>query len=930
MKLHFLHFMCRSFWLLGLVLLLEGRVAYSQQYPSGFQESAVFTGLNKPTAVRFSSDGRIFITEKNGIIKIHSGLLDITPDIFVDLGNVVNSSWDRGLLGLALDPNFPTTPYVYVLYTFDFDPFVGTPPPYWNDACPDPPGLTNDGCVVNARVSRLQVGPDNTQVGTELILLENNWCQQFPSHSIGGLAFGPDGSLIVSAGDGASFNLVDYGQGGGDLGSPTPKNPCDDPPVPRGDDQIPPGAEGGALRSQDLRTPNDPQTYDGTIIRIDPNTGAAWPTNPLIGGNPDDDRVIAYGLRNPFRISVRPQTFEVWIGDVGWNSYEEIDKVGNPDAAPIANFGWPCYEGPATQAGYDVADLSICENLYAENSATPPFYAYQHEVDVDPLGDACNPENGSSITGISFYQLGVYPTQYEGALFFADYSRDCIYVVQKGSDGEPDLNTRTAFGAQLANPVDLQTGPGGDLFYLDHSGGRLFRIEYFVNNQPPVAVVQATPTAGHEPLNVQFDGSGSYDLDPGSSIFFAWDLDGDGQFDDSTTQKPAYLYTIPGIYTVGLLLTDDDGATDTDLLLITVGNQPPDATVVQPLTSLAWQVGDPINFSGSASDPEDGSIPPSSMQWEIILHHCTDGMQNCHSHSIQEFDGVDHGTFAAPDHGWYSYLEFKLTVTDSEGLTDQDSVYVDPLGVVLTFDTIPSGLQLSFGGSTVTAPFQQTVIVGSLNSVTAPSPLNQNSTFYYFEKWSDGGDQSHEITAGQNPTTYIASYHTLIYFDDFEDGDAFDWTPIKGLWSVQNGNLTGAYRKKADIISPFDGCVVCTIEANLQIDTPDAEVSLLAWYLDKHNTVEVRLQDSKDKIVLKHRSNGTIITKAKFDILIDPGIDYRVKLVYDGTRFLLYLNKVFLLETIAVQPPNNGTVGLRLKSTTGQDANASFAEILVY
>lgn len=74
-------------------------------------------------------------------------------------------------------------------------------------ARPDP-----GGCVVNGRLSRLEIGPGNTLVGGEQVLLENNWCQQFPSHSVGALNFGPEGALYVQAGDGASSAVVDYGQ----------------------------------------------------------------------------------------------------------------------------------------------------------------------------------------------------------------------------------------------------------------------------------------------------------------------------------------------------------------------------------------------------------------------------------------------------------------------------------------------------------------------------------------------------------------------------------------------------------------------------------------------------------------------------------------------------------------------------------------------
>ena len=90
----------------------------------------------------------------------------------------------------------------------------------------------------------------------------------------------------------------------------------------------PPTAEGGALRSQDIRTTGDPTGLDGAILRVDPDTGAAMPGNPNAGSaDPNARRIVAYGLRNPFRITVRPGTNEVWAGDVGWNTWEEINRV---------------------------------------------------------------------------------------------------------------------------------------------------------------------------------------------------------------------------------------------------------------------------------------------------------------------------------------------------------------------------------------------------------------------------------------------------------------------------------------------------------------------------------------------------------------------------------------------------------------------------
>src|SRR5262245_3667320 len=89
-----------------------------------FQETPVITGLTNPTAVRFAPDGRIFVAEQSGLLKAYNGLGDATPDIVADLRPNVMNNWDRGFLGLAVDPQFPAAGhnYLYVLYTVDAPP----------------------------------------------------------------------------------------------------------------------------------------------------------------------------------------------------------------------------------------------------------------------------------------------------------------------------------------------------------------------------------------------------------------------------------------------------------------------------------------------------------------------------------------------------------------------------------------------------------------------------------------------------------------------------------------------------------------------------------------------------------------------------------------------------------------------------------------
>jgi glucose/arabinose dehydrogenase len=455
----------------GTALVTTGaRSTKSQLRPAvpAFSVSVAIGGhgeLTLPTAVAFASDGRIFVAEAGGKIKIFSGPGDTTATVFANLSTEVYSFQGHGLLGLALDPQFPTRPYVYALYSRD-SKTLGGPVPGWNDGCPTP--MT--GCMTFARLVRLTAN-GNVATSARKVLVDG-WCNQF-QHTVDAVRFGPDGMLYAGSGDGSTYTTADYGQ----LGSPQ-KNPCGDPPGGAGATLTPPTSEGGSLRAQDVRTNGDPAGLAGTLIRIDPNTGAAAAGNPYIA-SPDLNkrRVIAYGLRNPFRFTFRPGTNELWLGDAGWSTKEEIDRIPNATDSVAENFGWPCYEGAAQQPTWASLNMNLCSSLYAAHTAVNPAFAYTDQQHV-VAGESCATAT-SAPTGIGFYQGSSYPTAYQRGLFFADYGRMCVWVAPAAASGLPDFTKRKlVLDVAPAGITDLEAGPNGDFYLVDNTNGKLLDIQY--------------------------------------------------------------------------------------------------------------------------------------------------------------------------------------------------------------------------------------------------------------------------------------------------------------------------------------------------------------------------------------------------------------------------------------------------------------------
>jgi hypothetical protein len=168
-----------------------------------------------------------------------------------------------------------------------------------------------------------------------------------------------------------------------------------------------------------------------------------------------------------------------------------------------------------------------------------------------------------------------------------------------------------------------------------------------------------------------------------------------------------------------------------------------------------WKVGDLISFTGHATDPEQGALPASALSWTLLIQHCP---SNCHTHTIQSWNAVANGSFNTPDHEYPSYLELKLTATDSGGASATTTLRLDPQTVQLSFQSSPTGLQLAINGVSSATPFTRTVIVGSSNSASATTPQMLSGTTYEYSSWSDGGAQTHNLTAPAVDAGYAATY----------------------------------------------------------------------------------------------------------------------------------------------------------------------------
>ena len=393
--------------------------------------------VGAPTALAFTPDGRLLVTTQGGTVRVVSGGT-LLPTPALTLGSAVCSNGERGLLGIALDPQFTTNHWVYLFYTFNKNAA----------GCP-----TNSTASPVERISRFTMDVPTLNViapATEVVLLDGvtNFAG---NHNGGQLRVGPDGYLYAGTGDGG----CDY------------------------------AGDSGCQGSNDAS--RDRNILNAKIVRI-ATDGSVPPTNPFLGAGtarcntgPSAPGTIcqetfAWGFRNPFRFTFRPSDGALTVNDVGTSAWEEIDLVltGGGD------YGYPCREGAHTA-------LTTGKCSPTPPSLVDPYYEFPHGTIPGTTTTGCG-----SITGGAWVPAGAWPATYDGTYLFADYNCGAIARLTPGA---PPAASDFALG--LGGLVDLLFGPsptGTSLYYTTYAGGgQVRRIDYAVTLPPAATLRSLTP-----------------------------------------------------------------------------------------------------------------------------------------------------------------------------------------------------------------------------------------------------------------------------------------------------------------------------------------------------------------------------------------------------------------------------------------------------
>jgi cytochrome c len=603
---------------------------------SNYSVSILNDNNTDPMAMDVAPDGRVFFVQKNGVVNVYKP----------STGTTVQAAWqpvfpggENGLMGMCLDQEFPTRPYIYLHYTHQDG--------NW--------GNTGPG---TQRVSRFVVNGDQVNLSSEEILLSYTIERDAGIHSGGCLSFDGEGNLLIATGDNTSYGT----------GVANPYAPIDE----RSGNEI----------YDAQRSSADTDDFRGKILRITPsptiNGGYSIPSGNLFTATDSTlAEIYVMGVRNPFKFTVDTATQWIVWGDVGPDAVAD-----NPSRGPIGkdefnlakapgNFGWPYFVG--NNSAYRDYDFTTSTSGPYFNPAAPynnsphstgkknlppaqPALIWMDKVSTTPEWPMLGGGNATAIAGAFYHYDSTntsntkLPGYFDKALFIMDWSRNWVKEVKLDANGNvlkinPFLPSRT-----WLRPMDMKIGADGAMYILEWDMGwgggsnpdsRILKIEYTPSGRSPNAVIETDKGSGPLPLTVAFDASNSFDPE-GNPITYSWDF-GDGS-SPSSLVNPSHTFNNAGVYNVQLSVSNGNKV-GRALVQITAGNSEPTITITKPVDGGFFEWDDFVQFEVEVSDIEDGATGQGTINCSEITNQVLLG-HDSHAHPASQISACN-GSFQA-------------------------------------------------------------------------------------------------------------------------------------------------------------------------------------------------------------------------------------------------------------------------------------------
>lgn len=554
--------------------------------------------LNEPMSFEVLEDGRVFLIERKGGVKLFDPV-DASVKSIGQLHVNTTGNKEQGLVGMTLHPDFKENGWMYL---------------YYHD--PDEP---------RAIISRWDIVNNTLVANSEIVMLQFPAQRETCCHTGGGMAWDAAGNLYITVGNNTGNNAASH----------TDERP-------------------GRSSWDDQRGASSTDSLEGKILRIHPEPDGSYtiPSGNLFPLTMPNTRPEIYtmGHRNPWRVAVDSETGWIYWGEVGPDArqdseigpkgYDEFNQAREPGF-----FGWPYFVG---DSAYPVMDYETNTpgkkknpkgptNLSPNNTGMvelPPlapsfvYYPYDASSAFPALGTG-----GRSATGGPIYRRGdvpkalrPWPAYFEGKWIVAELSRRALYVISMEDNGDFKSLERFLPDYRPVEPIDMKFGPNGDLYVLEYGGrwfqyspeAKLVRISFEAGNRKPIVMAKSDKTGGVPPFEVALSSDGTEDYDK-DALAYRWEIiDAGGNVEVREEPNPTVTLTSIGTYNARLTVTDTAGASDSASVPIVSGNEPPEVFIQFKGNQTFYFPGAPVAYAVDVVDAEDGTFSKGDIDAEEI------------------------------------------------------------------------------------------------------------------------------------------------------------------------------------------------------------------------------------------------------------------------------------------------------------------------